>query len=214
MNFRYSCFISYRRHQDDSRFMQKLKNMIEVEAFKVTNKQDVFFDQQNIKWGEEFDDKIYEGIVSSYFFIPLYHNVYLHEDNLWCAKELHWAIQLEHKIRETISTYCFILPLIDRGSASDFPECIGRKNAKEIKKFRHFIVGNGTSKAFEDFKNEIYDVLLQNYQLIKEGHSFIAYLNDLEPISNEKLKEWIRQQEIRDKDVSASQLPILTKNVF
>lgn len=164
--------------------------------------------------GEDFDDKIYKGIVSSYFFIPLFHHVYLHEENLWCAKELHWAIQLEEKIRETISSYCFILPLIDRGSASDFPECLGRKNAKEIKKFRHLILTGGTTKAYEEFKDGIYDILLMNFKLLDESHSFLEYLDKVEPISDEDIIKWVKEQKDKEKATSACHLPTLTKSKF
>lgn len=207
----YSCFISYRRHNEISRFMNKLKKLIEPLAFSVTNKQNVFFDEKSITWGKDFDDKIYDGIVQSYFFIPLYHNVYLHEDNLWCARELHWAIQFENKIREKISNYCFILPLIARGSASDFPDCIGRKNAKEIKRFRHLIVSGGTSKKFEEFKESIYDIFLENYDLISTTNSFVEYIDDITPISDEELIEWIKEQKSKDRKLSKGRLPIITK---
>ncbi len=214
MGFSYSCFISYRRHQGDEKFIQKLKNLIEVEAFKVTNQRNVFFDEKSINWGDNFDDKIYAGIVSSYFFIPLFHHVYLHEENLWCAKELHWAIQLETKIRETVAHYCFILPLIDRGSASDFPECLGRKNAKEIKRFSHLINSNKTSKAFEEFKSEIYDILLNNYRLLAKNHSFLEYLEEVKPLSDGEIRAWVKTQKHNEKAKTASHLPTLTKSIF
>jgi hypothetical protein len=193
--------------------MKKLTKIIEGEAFKATSQHKCFFDHSSIKWGEEFDDKIYEGIVKSCFFIPLFHNSYLHEDSLWCAKELHWAIQLEHKIRETISNYCFILPLIDRGSPSDFPECIGRKNAKEIKQFRHLIEGNKSSRAFEEFKSGIYDIFYQNFELLK-GAIFCDCLNEIDPISDEELKVWIREQKNNDKTNASNHLPTLKKTIF
>lgn len=213
MSFQFSCFISYRHHLEDKNFMLKFKKIIEAEAFKVTNQQNVFFDDKSIKWGEEFDHKIYEGIVSSYFFIPLFHHVYLHEDSLWCAKELHWAIQLENKIREKIAGYCFILPIIDRGSPSDFPDCIGKKNAKEIKKFRHLILGNKTTAAFEDFKGEIYEILLKNYELLEKETIFKQYLSDIKPIPDDEIKSWVKSQKDKQKSVTASHLPVLTKKI-
>lgn len=214
MGFRYSCFISYRRHQEDQKFIIKLKKLIEVEAFKVTNKSTVFFDENSINWGEDFDNKIYNGIVSSYFFIPFFHHVYMHEENTWCAKELHWAIQIENKIRERVSDYCFILPLIDRGTASDFPECLGKKNAKEIKKFRHLITGGGTSRAFEEFKSGIYEILLQNFSMLNTEHLFISFLDTVEPASDEEIKKWIKEQKTHERETAASHLPTLAKYEF
>ena len=98
MSYKYSSFISYRRNVGDEKFVKKFKGIIECEAHKVTNIPKVFFDEQSIRWGDEFDEKIYDGIVACYFFIPFYHNSYLHKDNLWCAKELYRAIEVEKKI--------------------------------------------------------------------------------------------------------------------
>ena len=44
---KYSCFISYRRHEEVKNFMVKLKKIIEPQAFSVTNMQNAFFDEKN-----------------------------------------------------------------------------------------------------------------------------------------------------------------------
>ena len=213
MSYQYSCFISYRRHVGVTDFVRKFKEIVETEAFKVTNQKKAFFDEEEINWGAEFDVKIYQAINSSCFFIPMFNFVYLHEDNLWCAKELHWAIQLENKIRETVENYCFILPVIDKGTPSDFPNCIGRKNAKEINQFRHLILNKTTSKAFEDFKIGIYNTLLQNYKLLN-NNSFCHLLDEISPISDEDLKLWIKDQKNKEKENASKHIPLLIKNSY
>lgn len=215
MGFHYSTFISYRRNVGDEKFIKKFKALIESEAAKVTNIPKVFFDDVSIQWGEEFDDKIYNGIVACYFFIPFYHNSYLHEDNLWCAKELYRAIEVEKKIREkSVDNYCFILPIIYRGSASAFPDCIGRKNAKEIKKYRHLVLSNKTNKALEDFKDNIYDIFLANFELLNDDIKFSELCASIPIPSDADIKEWIKEQKEADNKLEADNPPILKKNEF
>ena len=61
MSFHYSSFISYRRNVGDEKFIKKFKAIIESEAAKVTNISKVFFDEDSIIWGQEFDERIYEA---------------------------------------------------------------------------------------------------------------------------------------------------------
>ena len=215
MNFLYSSFISYRRNVDDEKFIKKFKVILEGEAHKVTNIPKVFFDEDSINWGEDFDERIYNGIVACYFFIPFYHNTYLHEDNLWCAKELYRAIEVEKKIRETaVANYCFILPIIDRGSASAFPDCIERKNAIETKKYRHLVLSNKTNKALEDFKEYIYNIFLSNFKQLNVDINFCELCDSIEAPSDDEIKKWIREQKEIEKKAEATNPPILQKNEF
>ncbi len=212
MSYSYSSFISYRRNFGDEKFVKKFKAIIESEAAKVTNISKVFFDDDSINWGEEFDEKIYLGILDSYFFIPIYHNSYLHEDNLWCAKELFRAIQVERKIRETAApNYCFILPIIDRGSADDFPDCMSKKNGKDIKKFRHHVLNNTTSSTFETFKDNVYNILYSNFRLLNKDIKFREICVDIETPSDDEIRAWIKEQKTKENESEAKRLPILTK---
>ena len=215
MSYKYSSFISYRRNEADDKFLNNFKVIIESEALKVTNISKAFFDKESIQWGNEFDGKIYDGIVASYFFIPFYHNSYLHEDNLWCARELHHAIEVEKRIRESaVRNYCFILPIIDRGSACAFPDCIGKKNAKEIKKYRHLIAKKQTSAALEEFKDNIYDIFLSNFNLLDKNIKFSELCADIPHLSDDEIKDWIRVQKEYEKKSEAENPPILLKNEY
>jgi hypothetical protein len=213
MNFSYSSFISYRRNDGDEPFVKKFKTIIESEAHKVTNVARAFFDEESIKWGNDFDEKIYYGIVSCYFFIPFYHNSYLHKDNLWCAKELIHAIKVEEKIRNhSIPNYCFILPIIYRGSASAFPSCIGKKNAKDIKQLRHVISSNKTSAGLEKLKDNIYETFLTNFNLINGKVNLADLCADIPIATDDEVITWINEQKEVEKKEEATKLPILTKN--
>lgn len=212
MSFQYSLFISYRRNDGDKNFVKKLTNILHTEAQKVTNKMSPFFDIETIKWGDEFDDRIYDGIVSCYFFIPFYHNTYLHIDSLWCAKELYRAIEVEKKLREASPQYRFILPVIDRGKACDFPDCIGRKNAKDFNQFKHLIKSGKTSKALEEFITGIHDIFLENYRLIENTAIHFADLCSTIPIpTDEEIRNWVKIQKGIMNEQEKAHLPTLKK---
>jgi hypothetical protein len=214
MNFNYSSFISYRRNVGDEKFVKNFKDIIESEAQKVTNISKVFFDEKSIIWGNEFDEKIYDGITSSYFFISIYHNSYLHIDNVWCAREIYHAIEIEKKIRETYSDFCFILPIIHRGSANDLPKCVEQKNAKVIRLFEHAIINKKVPNKLIEFIHNIYDVLLINFQLIEAANLNLKVLcSDIHIPSDEEIKVWIEKQKGIQRKQESENLPILKKNV-
>lgn len=215
MSFIYSSFISYRRNENDSKFIRNLKDIIAAEAQTVTNKAKVFFDENSIKWGNEFDHTIYDGILSSYFFIPIYQYTYLHVDNVWCAREIYHALQIEKKIREHTdnSKYCFILPIIYRGSTDELPDCICKINAKSIRHLEHLIRGkNEGNLKLTQFRTDISTVFHSNFKLI-ENHDI--NLNELckgiEIPDDDKIKDWIKEQNRVQKESESKKLPILKK---
>lgn len=213
MSFKYSSFLSYRRNLGDEKFVKNFKEIIESEAQKVTNIQRAFFDESSIDWASDFDKKIYDGIYSSYFFIPIYYSSYLHVDNIWCAREIYHAIEIEKKIRETYKDFCFILPIIYRGSAGDLPNCLGKKNAKTIRQLENTIINKKTTTKLTDFKHEMHDILLQNFKLIESANLNLPELCSTVHIpSDDEVKIWINEQKGIQKKQESENLPILTKN--
>jgi len=213
MSFTYSSFISYRRNNGDEKFVKNFTAIIESEAQKVTNIAKVFFDETSIKWGTDFDQKIYEGIAASYFFIPFYHNSYLHVNNIWCAREIHYAIEVEKKIREIFKDYCFILPIIYRGLPNALPSCIGKKNAKEIRQLEAVITSNKISAGLIKFKQDIYDIFLESFDLINNNEFVLSDLcaSIVEP-TDEEIRSWINEQKGIQRKFESENLPILKKN--
>lgn len=208
----YSCFISYRRNQGDKKFIVNLKEIIECEAQKATNIRQVFFDESSIKWGNPFNEKIYDGIITSGFFIPIYHNTYLHKDDLWCAKELYRAIKVQEKICQAIAGYCFILPLIDRGGTNALPECINNKNVKILQQLRVNIENKKTTKALDNFKEEIYNLFVENWNLLESKSLIIKDLcGDITIPSDDEIREWVCEQRKSNKAAEAKLLPVLIK---
>lgn len=215
MSFEYSIFISYRRNEGDKKFLENLKKIIESEAQKVTNIKQVFFDDRAIGWGDDFDKNIYNGITSSYFFILIYHITYLHVDNVWCARELYHAIEVEKVIQKAIGNknYCYILPMIFRGQIDALPECIHRKNAKEIRQLEAIIISNKTNKKLTEFKNYIYDTILSSFILLDEANINMNELCSKITIpTDEEIKTWIKRQKERIKAAEAEKPPRLSKN--
>ena len=215
MSFKYSGFISYRRNDGDTKFLKNFKNIIESEAQKVTNIEKVFFDEDSIDWGKEFDNKIYESIVASCFFIPIYHIGYLHVDNIWCARELYHAIEVEKVIRNTVDdeNYCYILPIIFRGQPNALPGCISKKKAKEIRQLEAIITSNKTNKRLTEFRNYIYDTLLSSFRLLFDMDINLSELcAQINIPTDEGIKKWINEQNKKIRAAESAKLPILMKN--
>jgi hypothetical protein len=126
MIFKYSSFFSYRRNSGDIDFKHNLKEIIQSETKYATNLVKVFFDENSIELGNEFDEKIYESIIKSYSFILIFSPHYINKKNNWCAKELFRAIEFEKYIRNKINNknFNFIFPLIHRGTTEDLPQGI------------------------------------------------------------------------------------------
>ncbi|MCP4374365.1 MAG: TIR domain-containing protein [Deltaproteobacteria bacterium] len=214
MNFKFSIFISYRQNDGDKKFLRNFKKLIECEAQKVTNEK-VFFDEDSIDWGKEFDDKIYESIVASYFFIPIYHFGYLHVDNIWCARELYHALEVEKIIRDKIDNknHCYILPVIFRGNKNELPCCIRKKKAKEIRQLEALITSNKTSNGLIKFKNYIYDTFLSNYKILYFGNINLKELcTQIHIPTDEEIRKWIKEQNEGIKKVQSTKIPRLKKN--
>ena len=93
LSLQYSCFISYRRNEDNTKFLKNLKNIIQSELLHATGRNRAFLDNDEIRYGAEFDIAIYNAIEDSCFFIPVWHYHYLSIEQLWCAKELYHAIK-------------------------------------------------------------------------------------------------------------------------
>lgn len=215
MNFEYSSFISYRRNEVDKKFLKNFKSIIESEAQKVTNLKNVFFDEDSIEWGNDFNKKIYDSILASFFFIPIYHIGYLHVDNIWCARELYHALEVEKILRNKIGddSYCYILPIIYRGSTSALPTCICKKKAKEIKQLEPTITSNKSSKGLIDFKHYLYETFLKSFNLLgSKDYSLKDLCADIQIPSDDEIKTWIKEQKEIEKKAESANLPILKKN--
>ena len=214
MSFQYSSFISYRHNGGDKQFLKNFKELIESEAQKVTNKPEAFIDDE-IKWGKEFDDKIYDSIATSFFFIPIYHFGYLNIDNVWCAREVFHALKVEQIIRDAIGNdnFCYILPIIFRGSPSSLPVCIGKKTAKDIKKLEYSITSKNLSAACVKFKQEIYNDFLENFNLLTGREIDLKELcSNIEIPTDEEIINWIKEQKENIKRSESANPPIFKKN--
>ena len=200
MAFRYSLFISYRRNKHEKHFIIQLKNKLESIASMVIPCEEVFFDEKSIKWGEEFDEKIYNSMLQSHFFVPIWQPTYLNENKIWCAYELYYAIEIEKVIKEETKnpTFCYILPLVlcrpepnpSQGVYESLHEGIAKKNYIEINDYIEGIKCKSRNKNFISFEKKILSALSQRSAIedmnIEELHSRI------ERPSRETIIEWIK----------------------
>ena len=217
MGFEYSSFFSYRRNHNDSNYFYNLKDIIQSEGKYATNFDSVFFDEKCIELGNDFDEKIYEGIIKSCSFTLIFSPHYINETNNWCAKELYRAIKFEEFIRDKIGNknFSFIFPLIRRGTPNDLPKGINKKNALLLQEFsseirNSTITNHPVSQKFEDFKKLIGDVLIANFKLIENVEFDWKEIIDTITIpTDDELTDWIRQQKNKFRENESKNLPKL-----
>jgi hypothetical protein len=208
MSFIYSCFFSYRRNPEEKNFLKNFNSLLESAAHLVTNKTKNFFDETEIKQGQEFDKRIYESISKSYFFVLMYVPVYLHKDNDYCARELYRALEVEKRIKEKVSDYCFIMPFMQIGNSMNLPNCINKMIAISLRQLRTSIINKKHTTAIDEFKNNFLDNLEHNFKLIKNIDFGETLINI--PIPEDKdLHNWIDEQNGATKTNESKQKPLL-----
>ncbi len=219
MAFEYSCFISYRHNDDEKDFYVNLKKILQSEALTATNKPKSFFDEEAIKYGEKWDDKIYEGVNKSYFFIPILHYQYLNTDNNWCARELMHAVKIESVIKNSLpederSKFFFIIPFIYRGNATELPHEIGYKQATVLKPFEYVIINNVKSQELVTLKQNLGELLYAYYRVLEDHPEidFQALFNTIPRPTDEEVNDWINEQKKNERKQEAKRPPVLEKN--
>lgn len=217
MEFHFSTFFSYRRNQNDIKFIYNLKDIIQCEAKYATNLDNVFFDEKCIELGNEFDEKIYDSIKKSNSFLLVFSPIYINKDNDWCARELYLAIKFENYIRNKINNkdFCFIFPLIHRGTANDLPKSVSKKNAKNLLEFisdikNSSITNHPTTQRFEEFKAYLGKIFLDNYKLIRDFEfDWEEIENLIKPPTKKVLDKWIDEQNQNFRKNESKHLPKL-----
>jgi hypothetical protein len=219
MGLKYSCFISYRRNEYYKKYIINLKRILQSEAFQVTNKQSAFFDEDSIRYGDTFDNRIYHGIQNSYFFIALWYLNYLHEDNLYCAKELLHALKIEEIIREKMPeehklNFSFIIPFLVRGCVSELPACFSKKLVVDIKSFEYAITNNKVSSKLVSLSQRLYKDLSEYYNLFSKYISedeYYSLCESIEKPDDNYVRAWIKEQRKEIEMMEAKKIPILKK---
>jgi|JI7StandDraft_1071085.scaffolds.fasta_scaffold24355_3 hypothetical protein len=213
MAFKYSSFFSYRRNQGELDYMRLLKNLIQTEAHTATNIREIFFDEQSIDHGREFDIAIYTSIISSYSFVFIITPHYLSLENLWCAKEIFRAIEFEKAIREKLGNdqFCFIFPYLHRGSAAYLPSSIRTKNIKDLSRYETSIINSIVSEEVTQLKRDICDVLSNNYEIISQlsEDMLIDIVEKLEIPDDPKIIDWVKTQKRQANSIESQNLPII-----
>jgi hypothetical protein len=219
MAFNYSCFVSYRHNDNEKQFYTNLKNIIQSEALTATNKTNSFFDEVSIKYGEEWDDKIYIGVNGSYFFIPILHYNYLHPDNNWCARELIHALKVEETIRNKLpenerKNFFYIIPFIYRGKPDNLPKGLSNKKALSLQPFEYLIIKNDISQELINLKQQLCDTLTECYKILDKHNDidFQALFNTIPKPDDKEVNAWILEQKNLHKQKEAEQAPVLKKN--
>jgi TIR domain len=207
MAFEYSIFISYRHHDLDKAYFENLNKLIKSEIFKATGVSDTFYDQEAIAWGSTWTNKIYSGIEHSYFFLPVWFYHYLHEKNIWCARELYHALKIEEEIINQLDAddredFAYVFPLIYRGDEKDFPSCFKKRQAKSIAIFDMAIKHNKPNAKLSALILEIHNVLFKQYKIIEKyinkGVDFNSIFQQIQRPSDTEIIDWVKSQKNKE----------------
>ena len=218
MAFEYSSFISYRRENQRNIFIEKFCQHFSTYAWDACNISGLFHDVNSIKVGNEFDEKIYEGIRNSCFFTLIHNPHYLNEKNNWCAKELKYAIDVENQRKklldkEDIKNYKWIFPLIITGSANDLPNSLSTRNAKNIRCYMAAIQSNKLPQKVIDFFTEIQEEMYSLYQIYTKYNTkdFNDCCKSIKYPTDKEISVWINKQKTRVTKSEKANLPLLSK---
>lgn len=218
MEFEYSCFISYRREEQRNKFIKSFCTYLCTKAKDSTNISKVFIDEQEIKNGVPFPEKLYESIKRSCVFAIFNTQHYLHEDDNWCAKELFYALKVEERRKEIIaeedkSKYNWLLILLVNGTVKHLPNIINTRIAHSIKEFEYFgkLLKNKKSKELIDELGSRIDEIFHIYQKNPKP-CFIECCKDIPYPTDEEIKVWIKEQKYILEQTEAKNTPILKKN--
>lgn len=220
MAFQYSSFISYRHDAFDKKYIANLKTLLKEQLFRiVTNIESVFYDEESINWGTEWDNKIYTGISKSVFFVPIWYHHYLNEENLWCARELYHALEIEKIIKEQLDEedkdkFYFVLPLIYKGSNKGLPYSLSRKTAKSLDLYEVEIKNKKTTTRLQKFINDLFYALLEHFRVIEKykNINFQELFDRVKIPTDDEIINWIKEQTREVKQIESENLPILKKN--
>lgn len=212
MSFQYSCFISYRREDVRDKFIDEFCKQINQYAFDATDKKDYFLDRKEIEGSPKYGKEIYEAIRTSYFFNVFHNYHYLSKNNLWCAKELKYAIAVEEARKKILKEsdqddFCFFNVFIINGKKSDLPNYIKDRNAIEIAAFQY---SKYDTTAWQDFAQRIGNFMLDVYRIYERNpNDFNTCCEHITEPTDDEIREWINEQKGIMKNNESNHLPKL-----
>jgi hypothetical protein len=143
MAFEYSCFLSYRHHEQNKlaeTFINELYSALHDELGVITDR-DIFIDRQGMRGGNIIDPKLARALCTSVCMIAVYTPNYFSEERPYCAREYLAMEILEQKRLKRVSgppgkEAGLIIPVVWRG-VEELPS--------EIRAKRHYYDFQGFS---------------------------------------------------------------------
>lgn len=123
-----ACFISYRHPASSGGLEEKLIQHV-VRAIKdhfevITHEHQVYFDQDRLVPGYQYDERLAKAICRSACMVVVYWPSYLESD--YCKKELYTMLSIERRRRQVLGAQLqgcrLFIPIILRGRLDDLPE--------------------------------------------------------------------------------------------
>jgi hypothetical protein len=199
MSFKYSCFISYRRLDDDMDIVKDLFNAISAEIRRLVP-QAVYRDEERLAGGDVPDEQIADALCHSICMICFYVPVYFDETNTYCAREYKAMEALEaqrlkdlRSLGNEVGGHGLIIPIVFRGSKHLPPEF---KQRRKPYIFEDFAVSTRDIRNHPEFLREVKNIADYIYERSME----LAVLPDVGgecidfhlPPDGDDLKQWVR----------------------
>ncbi|MEO5372975.1 MAG: toll/interleukin-1 receptor domain-containing protein [Alphaproteobacteria bacterium] len=138
MTIQYACFVSYRRLSDLSTkaFIKQLECAIRNHLERL-REDGVFIDYNDIRCGDELEEKVAQAICVSSCMVVVYCPAY--DNSLYCRRELAAMIELENMRKQVIGDQLpakrLIFTIVYGGSDSDIPQWIKDTIYIDMRKF-------------------------------------------------------------------------------
>lgn len=126
----HACFISYRHPCEvdnrEAKIIEHVRKAIADHVQMETHEHKVFFDQQRLVPGYQYDESLAEAICRSACMVIVYWPSYLESD--YCKKEIQAMLDIERKRRQLLGDALhgcrLFIPVILRGDYAHLPEAI------------------------------------------------------------------------------------------
>jgi hypothetical protein len=200
MPFQYSCFISYRRLDDDMEIVKDLYDAITAEIRRLVP-QEVYRDEERLRGGEIPETQIATALCRSLCMIVFYVPVYFDEGHTYCAREYRAMELLEEQRLEglrmsygdDVGGYGLIIPIIFRGAKFLPPEFRERRKPYI---FEDFTISTRDIRNHPLFLEQVKAIADYIFERSLEFDAIADSAGDCHdfalPPDGEDLRQWVR----------------------
>jgi hypothetical protein len=198
MSFRYACFISYRRHEEETirEMVEQFHKALAGELEPLVGGGKIFRDTNILKAGDFLEKKISNAICQSVCMIMVYTPTYFDKDHTYCVREFKTMEKIESERLKLLppshNDHGLIIPVIFRGSRF-FPQEI--KIKRIFFNFENFLLCHREMNKHPDYApkiREIADYIADLCSIFaKFNGSIFTKMKEDKLLTNEEIKSFL-----------------------